>query len=239
MTDSWSLELLLGSVNKDMQTRLEIARKGIGHPTDKGDASEGIWLELLQTYLPRRYDVRRAHVVDSNNSFSEQIDIVIHDRQYSPFVWSFGGVDVVPAESGYAVMECKQELGAGNIRYAAQKVESVRKLHRTSLPVPTISGVAAPKPLHHILGGLLTLESNWSPPLGKALESVLAELGATNTLDIGCAVANGVFERKASGWEVSESSHAAGKFLFALIARLQDIATVPMLDVRAYARWLR
>ena len=33
-------------------------------------------------------------------------------------------------------------------------------------------------------------------------------------------------------------SKPATAFLFELIARLQDVATVPMIDVRAYASWL-
>ena len=31
---------------------------------------------------------------------------------------------------------------------------------------------------------------------------------------------------------------AATAFLFELISRLQEMATVPMIDVRAYAEWL-
>ena len=32
---------------------------------------------------------------------------------------------------------------------------------------------------------------------------------------------------------------AATAFLFELIARLQALATVPMIDIRAYAAWLK
>jgi hypothetical protein len=38
----------------------------------------------------------------------------------------------IPAESVYAVFEVKQDV-KGNIDYAAQKVESVRRLKRTSI----------------------------------------------------------------------------------------------------------
>lgn len=50
----------------------------------KGDASESVWRELLQAYLPKRYQAETAHVVDSKGAFSDQIDVVVFDRQYSP-----------------------------------------------------------------------------------------------------------------------------------------------------------
>src|SRR3546814_17119907 len=74
-----------------------------------------------------------SDVVDSRGVFSQQIAVIIHDRQYSPFVFTFKGTDVVPAESVYAVFEAKQELTADYIRYAGEKAAYVRRLHRTSL----------------------------------------------------------------------------------------------------------
>jgi len=239
MKSKWSLKTLLGSVNKDVETRLGIARHGIEHPTDKGDASEGIWLELLNVYLPKRYEARRAHVVDSRDEFSEQIDIVVHDRQYSPFVWSFGGVDVVPAESVYAVLEAKQVLNANNVEYAQGKVASVRRLHRTSLTIPTANGLVGPKPLHHILGGIVSLDSEWSPAMGQPLLDKLSTKDDGRIIDIGCVVSAGIFERTFDDTLVlSLGEHAGARFLLTLVAKLQEIATVPMMDVRAYAAWL-
>ena len=42
----------------------------------------------------------------------------------------------------------------------------------------------------------------------------------------------------AGGYDFSAGGKPATAFLLELIARLQAIATVPMIDVRAYARWL-
>jgi hypothetical protein len=160
---TWSLSQLLAGLHDDIQQRLETVRKSFGHPGTKGDASEQVWLELLQTYLPRRYQSEKAHVVDSNGTFSEQIDVVVFDRQYSPFIFCYQGEIIIPAESVYAVFEAKQSVNADHIAYAQNKVASVRRLHRTSLPIPHAGGNYAPKPLMPILGGILTLESDWSP----------------------------------------------------------------------------
>jgi len=47
-------------------------RKTIAYSGSKGDASESVWIDLLDQYRPKRYQVAKAHVVDSNGIFSEQ-----------------------------------------------------------------------------------------------------------------------------------------------------------------------
>jgi hypothetical protein len=235
----WSLSDLLSGLHDEIEHRLAIARKSFAHPGTKGDASEGVWLEMLQTYLPKRYQAEKAHVVDSMGAFSDQIDVVIFDRQYSPFIFNFHGQVIIPAESVYAVFESKQEMDADQISYAHKKVTSVRRLHRTSLPIPYAGGTYPPKPLQHIFGGLLTLESRWTPALGQPLITALESGDELGRLDIGCIAAHGMFACDNSGcFVLKPEGKPATAFLFELIARLQSSATVPMIDIRAYAQWL-
>jgi len=113
-----SLPELLAGLHNNIENQLKIGRAALNHPTDKGDAAEAVWLEMLSLYLPKRYRAAKAHVVDSDGNFSEQIDVLVFDRQYSPFIFSFWGSTVVPAESVYAVFEVKQTINLENIRYA-------------------------------------------------------------------------------------------------------------------------
>jgi hypothetical protein len=240
MSSAWSLSQLLAGLHDDIQQRLETARKTFGHPGTKGNASEKVWLELLKTYLPRRYEATNAHVVDSNGTFSDQIDIVIHDRQYSPFIFHYEGETVVPAESVYAVFEAKQSIDLQQVAYAQKKIASVRTLHRTSLPIPHAGGEYPPKPLFPILGGILTLESNWNPALGDSLLNSLKTDDEQRKLNIGCIATHGTFILGNDGnYELKNGGKPATTFLLELIARLQLTATVPMIDVRAYAKWLK
>ena len=127
---------------------------------------------------------------------------------------------------------------AGEIDYAQKKVATVRRLHRTSLPIPHAGGTYPPKPLSHILGGILTFESDWSPPLGEPLMAALSQ-SAADRLDIGCVAAHGMFGCDDTGCHaIIPKGKPATAFLLELIARLQNSATVPMIDTRAYARWL-
>jgi hypothetical protein len=234
----WSLARILAGLHDDIERRLSTARESFGHAPSKGDASESVWLDLLTSYLPQRYQAASAHVVDSEGQFSDQIDVVIFDRQYSPFIFMFEGQKIIPAESVYAVFEAKQTLNAELIRYAREKCASVRRLRRTSLPIPHAGGTYDAKPPMPILGGVLSFESDWKPPLAEPLQKALSDGDPASWLDIGCVAAHGIFYRANDHFVVVAETKPATAFLLELIAHLQELATVPMIDVRAYAKWL-
>lgn len=238
--NEWSLPKLLKNLHKDIEHQLSTVRSSIVHPGAKGDGSEKVWLDLLNTYLPKRYQAANAFVVDSNGIFSDQIDVVVFDRQYSPFVFDYKDQTIIPAESVYAVFEAKQTLNLGMVKYAQEKVESVRNLHRTSLPIPHAGGVYPPKSLIPIMGGVLTLESDWNPALGDSLKKQLNAEKDLRLLNIGCVASHGYFfhEKESDQFSLLPETKAATAFLFKLISELQSKATVPMIDIQAYGNWL-
>jgi hypothetical protein len=243
MTETPTLGRMLKRVHTELCTRLELARETLDHPTSKGTESEDAWIKLFRDYLPRRYDVHRAFVIDSKGAVSHQMDIVVHDRQFSPFVLNADNGYHVPAESVYAVLEVRQTMNAGNVEYASTKVASVRKLHRTSLPIRHAGGEYPAKTPHHILGGLVTLDNDWKPPFGDPFREAVVKNPVEGRLDIGCAAKHGGFEVKYAPNEppavAAEKSDAAlALFLLRFISRLQGIATVPCIDVLAYAAHL-
>ena len=197
-------------------------------------------LKVFQNYLPKRYQAEAAHIVDSKGKFSEQIDIVIFDRQYSPFIFKFNEATIIPAESVYAVFEVKQKINSKNISYAQKKVESVRKLYRTSLPIPYAKGTYPKKPLIPIYGGILAFESAWKPALGEPLRKTLHQGSKINQLDLGCIISHGYFHylKQENEYKFFNKEKSATLFLFLLISQLQFSGTVPMIDIQAYSRWL-
>lgn len=240
MSSKTTLNQLFGALHSELKSDLGIARETIGHPSAKGAVSENAWLKMLNRHLPTRYRANKAFVIDSQDSCSDENDIVIHDRQYSPFVLNKEGAMYVPAESVYAVLEVKQDLNAKHVAYAAGKIASVRKLYRTSLPIPYAAGEHPAKALHHILGGLVILTCDWKKPFGKPFEKAICSQAAAGHLDIGCAVCHGVFEVKYAANKppvitAERSAASLALFLMRFIARLQSIATVPRIDVLAYA----
>ena len=111
-------------------------RNVTSHPGAKGDELEADWVGLIRDFLPTRYEVGPIFAVDHSGAMSEQIDVAVYDKHYSP-QW-FGGANglrFVPVESVYAAFEVKPELNAQRVQYAIKKVASVRRLQRTSAPV--------------------------------------------------------------------------------------------------------
>jgi hypothetical protein len=205
------------------------------HPTAKGDGTELHWLERL----PARYRAERAFVIDADGHRSQQIDIVIHDRQFCPVLLDTAGGLHIPAESVYAVLEVKQDLSKKQIEYAGEKIESVRKLRRTSAEFVHASGRSrtTPKP---ILGGIVTFESGWSPPFGEAFETALGGLRESLRLDLGCALCDGGFEVVYDDVGEPHITRSASEsslifFLLRLLHRLQQVATVPAIDYVEYS----
>ena len=90
----------------------------------------------------------------------------------------------------YAVFEVKQDV-KGNIEYAAQKIESVRKLKRTSIGMVSSGRLTAARQLTKIIGGILTTTSSYSE--NDTVINQLKELNGLQTLDLGCLCDTGSF----------------------------------------------
>ena len=239
-TSNWSLSRLMQGLHERVEQDLKNARAVLGHPVAKGDASEMVWIDLFRKYLPKRYAIDKATVCDSKGKFSDQIDVVVYDRQYTPLIFEQQGQLVIPAESVYAVFESKQEINGAFVEYAQAKIRTVRSLHRTSAEIRTIEGLRTAEP-QPILGGFLAFESGWttSPP-DQFLSPFLLKDKELGRLDVGCVAAYGTFGCQGADCFLTVfHDKAVTCFLLDLITKLQAIGTVPAIDMRAYAQWLK
>ena len=230
---------LFRSLQDQLEAGLAGSRAVLAHPGARGAASEENWIEMLREHMPHRYQVDKAFVVDSAGGVSDEIDIVIYDRQYTPLLYNRAGQRFVPAESVYAVLESKQSFDRGNIEYAGRKAASVRRLRRTSAAIAHAGGEYEARSLPPILAGVVAFDSAWTPPLGEFLLAVLRERPALERLDVGCAVRAGSFEAlyDESGLKSFNGVEADTGLIFfflTLLHRLQAVGTVPAIDYRAY-----
>lgn len=218
------------------------AGKQAGHSGVQGSGTEDRWIALLRERLPHRYEVTRAIVVDSTGHRSQQIDVVIHDRHFSPKFWEYGDHHYVPAECVYAVFEVKPELNREYVLYAGEKAASVRALHRTSTSFGWALGPMPPRPLFPILSGILCDNSSWIPPFGEPFGKALNDVGTDGRIDLGCVLGHGAFEVPYDGVAgqvtVSGADTALVTFLLKLLHRLQGLGSASAIDYSAYARWI-
>jgi len=191
-----------------MLAQLNTNREIINHPTSKGDALENVWIEWLRKYLPSRYSIEKAIVVDCQGNLSDQIDVVIFDQQYTPFVFTQNGIHYIPAEGVYAVFEVKPDLrgsveiggkSVSYIEYAGRKIASVRGLKRTSTNIIDRGVAKPPRELTKIIGGILT--STNSIAKNETIEKQLSSLQALESMDMGCSIEFGEFHVDYTGDE--------------------------------------
>lgn len=224
------IEKLFSALDEEMRLKLSSKIDEIYHPTAKGYESELNWIGLLRTYLPERYTVDSGFVVDHDGNISDQIDIIIYDRHFTPFIFRGENVIYIPAEGVYAVFEVKPYFDKKNYEYAVKKLKSVKKLKRTSAPFVHATGTNKTE-LKDIFGGILT-EKNKSKAcfnnIGKE-----SDLSVILTLDFGIKMINN------ETVEVQEKKTVLAFFLLKLIEKLRALGSVPALDVNEYLGFIK
>lgn len=231
------LESIFSGVQERFVAELKGGRAAFGHPGTKGEVSEKEWIQLLNTHLPERYQVDKAFVIDCEGNISEQIDIVVYDRHFTPVLYFQNNERLIPAESIYAVFEVKQDLSTEHVAYASQKVGSVRGLKRTSAPIYHAGGTYPARGLPRILGGLLTYESSFSPPISVAAVNAVQATAHAGQLDLVCVANKAVIDWDGAKLTTYER-HPIASFYMLLINRLQKLGSVPAIDYDKYLKHL-
>lgn len=261
MSEKIKLRDLFAGLQKQVEARFSTNREFIKHSGSKGDSLENVWISWLGEYLPNRYCVDKAFVIDCKGQLSHQLDLVIYDQHFTPFVFKQDGISYIPAEGVYAVFEVKPEINKGYIEYAGEKIESVRKLYRTSTNIVDRGKTYDPRPLTKIIGGLLAIESTISK---DTVEKHLKSLNNLQSFDMGCGVSTGSFyvehegredpdiqdfnnriisyykKRVIKHIEYSEPEYSLVTFFLQLSRYLQQsIGSVAAIDLSAYAKSIK
>ena len=225
-------------MQRRMLSHLEVG-SALEHASTCGAASEAHWIRLFDSHLPERYRASSAFIVDSDGNRSRQIDIAIYDRFYSPLIFPYESGFLVPAESVYAVVEVKQVITRQYVRDAGLKISSVRRLTRTSVPVPFAGGSYPPKKPHTILGVVAALRSVWVKDFERNLASALAQLSPLEAIDLGCVLHQGAFEPRKRELHISAAGESLICFMLRLIERLRALGNAPAADLMSYGRSLQ
>lgn len=199
------------------------------HPVTKGDLTENQWIQFLKGFLPNRYDVSKGFVFDSEGEISEQIDVIIFDPFHSPLIYdASNGEKYVTAESVYAVFEVKQTANKSYLEYAQEKIDSVKKLRRSSRDMISSGRRTGARTPPKIIGGLLATGSINS----QTLKSYMLNY---SNIDIVCAAESATLHKRKSGVICSNKDEAIFSFFYLLLDELFKLGTVGAIDIRDYA----
>ena len=173
---------------------------------------------------------------------------MIHDRHFCP-LWfeDKAGTRYVPAESVFAAFEVKPKIDKGYVEYAGEKLRSVRELRRTSAPIVDKGVVQPPREPFDIIGGILAIESGWTPMLGEPFRTAITTQAAQyeTRIDLGCAIGAGAFElvprveSVPAHIDTSEGDTVLMFFLLRLFGRLQAAGSPPAIDMHEYSKTLQ
>lgn len=121
---------LVEQMSEELKHNFEKRARLFSHPGESGEAREAALREILGNYLPGRCGVDTGFVVDSNWNESQQTDIVVYDRNYSPVFEIVDGKRYFPCETVLAVGEVKASIASEQLEDAFAKIESVKTLKR-------------------------------------------------------------------------------------------------------------
>lgn len=80
------------------------------HGYTTGSFREEIWAELFEQILPKKFVIEQsAFIIDSKDGISKEVDLVIMDEMYTPYIFRYGKLKFIPIEAVAAVVECKSQ----------------------------------------------------------------------------------------------------------------------------------
>lgn len=161
-----------------MLSEIETISDQMSHSGEKGRNNERVLAEFLRRHLPQRYTVSTGKVVAVGGAESGQVDVIIHDRLYTPALLDAHAWALVPVEAVHAVVSVKTTLSKPELRDVLNSIQSVRALPRRAATF--VSGNAIQRvPEEHVLrprAYAFAFKSNWADAQG--VDSAFVEISA-------------------------------------------------------------
>ena len=97
------------------------------HPTT-GTYREAVWKDLFEQIIPRKFCIAQGvFIIDSHGKISAEVDLVIFDEQYTPYIFNYGKIKFIPIEAVAVVIQCKSyELKPNEIKKWVESIEELR-----------------------------------------------------------------------------------------------------------------
>ena len=78
------------------------------HSGTIGSYREKIWKEMFQSIIPKKFVIEQSvFLIDSKGNVSNEVDLVIFDEMYTPYIFRYYNLKFIPIEAVAVVVECK------------------------------------------------------------------------------------------------------------------------------------
>lgn len=175
--------------------------KVLKHNATSGQVREQILKDFLSNHLPELVSVLSGQIIDSNDNYSKQQDIVLVLKSMPRLPFSSGS-DLIFKEGVIATFEIKTKLNNNVLKSIGQNIESIRNL-KSRVGAFGQMGVAHNWPINRILTSIITYE-------GASFESILPiinnELSENEKPDLILDLSKGLLIRN-HGLLIQKQSH--------------------------------
>lgn len=128
-----SVASLFNDVSQRLKIEFDYQAAILGHPGLVGTGRENVLKRILKTYLPKRYAIDSGIVIDALNGKSKQMDIVIHEAEYSPVFEIVEGMRFFPCETVVMVGQVKTDIGSKEVmQECLDNIKSAKELDRSN-----------------------------------------------------------------------------------------------------------
>lgn len=107
------------------------------HPGEFGVYREFICRDFLRTIIPMRLDLGNGFIITDRGNVSNQIDIIIYDKNNTPLIENSEHQRFFPVETVVGLVEVKSDLSKNEFKVALNKLAMNKKLkEEMSNPTP-------------------------------------------------------------------------------------------------------
>ena len=115
-----------GNLEQSLVNQLFLATPN--HPLTTGTYRETVWKSLFERIIPRKFCIDQGvFIMDSEGSISNEVDLVIFDEQYTPYIFNYGKIKFIPIEAVAVVVQCKSaKLKPENLGLWVKSIEDLK-----------------------------------------------------------------------------------------------------------------
>lgn len=111
-----------------LQAEVSVFAALVAHEGERGRENEAVLARILDGFVPLRYGIGSGLLVDTEDHYSRQTDIVLFDQSDEPRLFAQTTQLLFPIESVLASIEIKTTLRGGDIEDCFAKAKDMREL---------------------------------------------------------------------------------------------------------------
>lgn len=128
-----NLENVFRAINKKMILDFQEISSEIEHRGSKGKVREiEIVYEYLSKYVPGNIGIANGEIISTNDQVSNEIDIILFEKNSTPYLLKKEGYQIFPIECVYSVIEVKSFLDKSQIEDSFKKILKVKNMPKLS-----------------------------------------------------------------------------------------------------------